>query len=114
MKSKFKYKKVSENQNLNNCIAGFSSGLIVSFVTTPIELVKCRSQIQTSTKKNIFFNCLKDIYKKNGLMGFFHGFRPTLTQRRNFFKDIILKKNPTCIFFNLPRRAKSDKNISKN
>lgn len=55
------------------CAAGGASGAIVSFVLTPIELVKCQLQINGGRFTGGPFGLLKDTLKKKGISGIYRG-----------------------------------------
>ncbi|KAK7755212.1 mitochondrial ornithine carrier protein [Diatrype stigma] len=58
---------------------GAFSGAFTSFVLTPIELVKCKIQVpatsssEAATKAPGIMSVVKDVYKHEGLRGFWHG-----------------------------------------
>ncbi|KAH9991851.1 mitochondrial carrier [Xylariaceae sp. FL0662B] len=58
---------------------GAFSGAFTSFVLTPIELVKCKIQVPMSTTKDRIpktpniMSVIRDVYKHEGLKGFWHG-----------------------------------------
>ena len=63
------------------CFAGF----INSFVLSPIELVKCRLQLQTESRANAYYkgslDCLAKIVREEGVAnGFFKGLVPTINR----------------------------------
>ncbi|KAI7874615.1 mitochondrial carrier domain-containing protein [Mucor mucedo] len=65
-----------EPLSLNQLVlAGAMAGTIVSFVLTPVELIKCRLQVQRSATGPR--QLIKQIYKQQGMRGFFKGFMPT-------------------------------------
>eukprot|EP01133_Synstelium_polycarpum_P001100 gene1100-1250_t len=61
-------------------LAGAGAGLCASFVLTPVELIKCRLQIQTTgpQKYSGSFDCLKKIFMERGIRGLYQGFGPTM------------------------------------
>jgi len=68
-------------------LSGAAAGAIVSFVLTPIELVKCKLQVaalgigSASGSGAAYtgpFQVVRDVYKQNGLRGFFRGQTGTL------------------------------------
>lgn len=60
-------------------VAGSVAGGLQSSVLTPTELVKCRLQIQmTSRRSQGLVQCVQDVYKERGFRGFFAGLGPTL------------------------------------
>ncbi|KAI8865763.1 mitochondrial ornithine carrier protein, partial [Ramicandelaber brevisporus] len=67
--------------------SGAAAGAIVSFVLTPIELVKCKLQVAAlgigsasgnGTAYTGPFQVIRDVYQQNGLKGFFRGQMGTL------------------------------------
>ena len=63
--------------------AGVFSGFCSLFITVPIERVKCLLQIQTNNNKpdklyTGMIDCVKKIYKQNGIKGVYKGFLITL------------------------------------
>lgn len=61
-------------------VAGAFSGIVTSFILTPIELVKCQMQVgNISGKSNSTIKTLiEQIYRNYGLVGFWKGQGPTL------------------------------------
>lgn len=56
------------------CLAGFLSGGLVSFVLTPVELIKCRLQIQTpKTGTKGPLSVIYNTVCKNGIFGLYRG-----------------------------------------
>lgn len=64
------------------CAAGWASGFMVSFLLTPIEMIKCNLQVQDvgglyggkiSGKFNGPFDTLKGIVKGQGIGGLYRG-----------------------------------------
>jgi hypothetical protein len=58
-------------------LAGGFAGTIVSFWMTPVELVKCRIQIENSPYKGVI-DCIQRTYRAEGLRGFYRGHTGTL------------------------------------
>ncbi|KAH9909046.1 mitochondrial carrier [Xylariomycetidae sp. FL2044] len=59
---------------------GAFSGAFTSFVLTPIELVKCKIQVPTTSNANgaaprapSIMSVIRDVYKHEGVRGFWHG-----------------------------------------
>ncbi|EGG20007.1 mitochondrial substrate carrier family protein [Cavenderia fasciculata] len=63
-------------------LAGAGAGICASFVLTPVELIKCRLQIQTTgpQKYKGSFDCLVQVMKESGLRGLYRGLGPTLAR----------------------------------
>ncbi len=65
--------------------AGMFAGFTNSFVLSPIELVKCRLQIQRESKADAYYkgpiDCVSKIYKEEGIRnGLFKGLASTLAR----------------------------------
>lgn len=52
---------------------GASSGFIASFITTPIDIMKVRSQATEQTKKKTVVKTMRKNYHHNGLAGLYQG-----------------------------------------
>lgn len=62
------------NTNTKNAISGLISGLIVSIILTPSELIKCKLQYNLLENKKVAMKSFaKSIYLKYGLIGFYRG-----------------------------------------
>ncbi|KAA8902698.1 hypothetical protein TRICI_005829 [Trichomonascus ciferrii] len=66
-------------------VCGSISGVVTSFILTPIELIKCKMQVQTlpqfSSSKARHHGVLRlilDVYKHYGIRGYWHGQTGTL------------------------------------
>lgn len=70
---------LSMNQLL---LAGGGSGALVAFVLTPVELVKCKLQIQQQHSSHQRYRgpgqVIKHVYQQQGLTGFYRGFMATM------------------------------------
>ncbi|ODQ78267.1 hypothetical protein BABINDRAFT_172388 [Babjeviella inositovora NRRL Y-12698] len=69
---------------LGKMVAGATSGVCASFILTPVELIKCNMQVLVSLltaasqyKPNIF-KVIKDVYRREGIAGYWRGQFPTL------------------------------------
>lgn len=65
------------------CLSGAFSGLAVSFVLTPVELVKCNLQVanlvETNTKPHATYSSvIRQVIKTNGITGMWYGLSSTL------------------------------------
>lgn len=72
---------LSEPDQLSSCfLAGASAGLAQTPVSSPIELVKTRLQLQSSGQSSSQspMQCLRKIYRREGLRGIFKGLNITL------------------------------------
>ncbi|KAI8645562.1 mitochondrial carrier domain-containing protein [Parasitella parasitica] len=64
-------------------IAGAIAGSVVSVILTPVELIKCKLQVQHmlgSTKFNGPLDLIKETFRSKGLSGFYRGFMPTFVR----------------------------------
>lgn len=63
-------------------LAGAIAGSIVSFILTPVELIKCKLQVQHMNKTSFHgpFDLIKQTYRTQGLSGFYRGFMPTFVR----------------------------------
>jgi len=63
-------------------IAGGFAGLCASTILTPVELIKCRLQVQTTgpAKYKGSFDCMVQILKEGGVKGIYRGFGPTVAR----------------------------------
>ncbi|KAI9343832.1 mitochondrial carrier domain-containing protein [Pilaira anomala] len=64
-------------------LAGAIAGSMVSFILTPVELIKCKLQVQSMNKTTSFqgpMDIIKFIFRLQGLRGFYRGFIPTLVR----------------------------------
>lgn len=57
-------------------LAGTYAGLIQSFVASPVELIKIRMQCGTTYRNS--FDCLRSIYRTEGVRGYFRGLFATV------------------------------------
>jgi solute carrier family 25 carnitine/acylcarnitine transporter 20/29 len=57
---------------------GTFAGLIISFIVTPTELIKCTMQMDSHNRYKNSKDCLNSIIKKHGFSGIYKGFVPTL------------------------------------
>ena len=66
-----------ENSLVQGTITGSIAGLANSVIITPMELVKCRLQVQRESKLQAkykgIFDCLKQIYLDKGIKGVYQG-----------------------------------------
>ena len=67
----------------NSWMSGFIASSFMSPLGNPISVIKIRMQDSTINKYNGITTCIKDIYKTNGISGFFRGVYP------NLMKDIM-------------------------
>ena len=52
------------------------------FVGTPLELFKCRAQIETQKLRTSYFELIKSLYNENGIRSLYRGFWST------FWRDV--------------------------
>ncbi|CAK9441005.1 uncharacterized protein LODBEIA_P48740 [Lodderomyces beijingensis] len=70
-----------------HAIAGFGSGMTVSFVAAPVEQIKARLQVQYGAKTRLYtgpIDCLKKVYDSAGIRGIYRGLFATMVFRSNF------------------------------
>ncbi|KAG1219509.1 hypothetical protein G6F35_007431 [Rhizopus arrhizus] len=78
------YDESTQNAPLQHVfLAGMGAGIISSFVTCPMELVKVQLQNQTSVTKGPL-NCLKKMYITGGIRYCFKGMVPTMIRELSF------------------------------
>ena len=65
------------NIYISGCVAGFAQ----TFIACPCELVKIKLQAKSEKGKHKMTRIVKDIFHKQGLLGFFRGYEST------FFRD---------------------------
>lgn len=75
---------------INTYMAGVAGGVLQCIALVPCEVIKCTLQTQSlksSSKNNIptselrrTIDCIKNIYKVDGLRGYYRGFSATLTR----------------------------------
>jgi len=75
--------KLSENMSMPQVLlSGAVSGFAVSHVLTPVELVKCKIQVQTKGYSGPLYrgplHCAYSILKSNGPMALFQGYQATV------------------------------------
>ncbi|RLN71918.1 hypothetical protein BBJ28_00015912 [Nothophytophthora sp. Chile5] len=68
-----------DNPDYSLVAAGVSTGFTEGLLYTPFEIIKIRMQTQYSNTRNRVSNwqCVKDVYGRNGLGGLYRGFAPT-------------------------------------
>ena len=103
-------------------LAGGIAGLFNTSVVTPIELVKCKMQMQRfKNQYRSSFDCGLQIYRQKGLLGLYQGNSITLVREvsgnaAQFFTYEWLKRNifgptPLFIFDDEPRRSVQDRRL---
>lgn len=72
--------KVHEDRDLTilqSFICGYMAGMCTSIIATPVEIVKCRLQIQKESLSKSYYKGVWDIllkeYKYHGIKGLYHG-----------------------------------------
>ncbi len=74
------FKKITKKQELslsNGIENGAFAGLVNSIVVSPVELVKCRMQIDKDFKYPTSSHCAKHILRTEGIRGLFRGLYST-------------------------------------
>lgn len=72
---------------LGHVIAGFGSGMTVSFVAAPIEQFKARLQVQYDAKTKLYngpIDVAQKLWKVSGIRGIYSGLLSTMIFRTNF------------------------------
>lgn len=67
-----------KDKGTNPYLAGLIAGASSTFVGAPFQVIKVNSQTTTSKKYHSSLDFTKQNYKRNGLIGFFKGFRITM------------------------------------
>jgi solute carrier family 25 carnitine/acylcarnitine transporter 20/29 len=74
---KIKLGFLQDNSLFEGMITGSIAGFANSFIVTPVELVKCRLQVQRDDKNHSKYkginDCLKKIYSERGFKGIYQG-----------------------------------------
>ncbi|CAI5759323.1 unnamed protein product [Candida verbasci] len=81
------YPNESKLPLLGHVIAGFGSGMTVSFVAAPIEQFKARLQVQYDSKTKLYngpIDVATKLYKSSGIRGIYSGLFATIIFRTNF------------------------------
>ncbi|KAJ8902231.1 hypothetical protein NDN08_006639 [Rhodosorus marinus] len=58
-------------------ISGCAAGVGIAVVLTPVELVKCRMQVDVKQMYRSAWDCYRDVLKRDGLRGLMRGFAAT-------------------------------------
>lgn len=69
-------------------VAGCAAGFVQSFLCSPMELAKTRSQISDGSKPPLL--CLKELYQQNGTRGIFRGLTTTILREVPAFGSYFL------------------------
>jgi len=79
---KFLQGKKSEASMLNCVAAGSFTGIFVAFVLTPVELIKCRLQVQVTNEAKYKgpIDCIRKIVREEGAVGLYRGLTATLSR----------------------------------
>ncbi|GAA5795353.1 hypothetical protein HPULCUR_000709 [Helicostylum pulchrum] len=101
-------------------LAGGASGAMASMILTPVELVKCKLQVQiglqTVTHGVKFtgpFHVMRHVFQSHGLNGFYRGFVATLLREAGGGAFWFGTYEYTCAHFIEYRQSKSDKTVLK-
>lgn len=106
------FKKITKKEELslyNGIENGAFAGLVNSIVVSPVELIKCRMQLDKDNKFLSSHHCAKEIIRTEGLRGLFQGFYSTAFREifayaaqfatYEYLKDkIVGKSHPTLSF----------------
>ncbi|KAK7863420.1 hypothetical protein R5R35_006499 [Gryllus longicercus] len=69
--------------HINVYVAGFTAGFIHAFLACPVDLIKIKIQTKRVLEKNSSYRvkeCIKNISKHSGILGFYQGFLATLVR----------------------------------
>ncbi|KYR00278.1 mitochondrial substrate carrier family protein [Tieghemostelium lacteum] len=82
MKELLRGKHEKQDRIINCGISGGFAGLVASLFLTPIELVKCRLQVQTTgpQKYKGSWDCLVKTIQESGVKGIYKGYVPTMAR----------------------------------
>ena len=69
---------VARDKAVLNGMSGALAGTIAASVTTPLEVLKLRLQVQTQTKYSSILRGLVTIFREEGMRGLYRGLGPTL------------------------------------
>jgi solute carrier family 25 carnitine/acylcarnitine transporter 20/29 len=81
-------KEGKELSTLDHALAGLGAGIVVSFVATPVEVLKARLQVQYNTATALYtgpIDCAKQLLKENGIRGLYKGLDGCLLFRSFFW-----------------------------
>ena len=74
---------------LDHAVAGFGCGITVSFVASPVEIIKAKLQIQYDAKSKLYtgpIDCARQLIKEDGVVkGLYRGLSGTLLFRSFFW-----------------------------
>eukprot|EP00755_Sulcionema_specki_P022717 Sspe_Gene.13982::Locus_4820_Transcript_1_1_Confidence_1.000_Length_1510::g.13982::m.13982/K15109/SLC25A20_29, CACT, CACL, CRC1; solute carrier family 25 (mitochondrial carnitine/acylcarnitine transporter), member 20/29 len=74
------YHGTSSLSHLDLFAAGAAAGAAVSFVLTPVELVKCRMQTMAGTQYTGVWDCTRRVIRKEGFRGLYRGNTATMAR----------------------------------
>ncbi|EIE87493.1 hypothetical protein RO3G_12204 [Rhizopus delemar RA 99-880] len=101
-------------------LAGAASGAIASFVLTPVELIKCKLQVQIGTTAQSLnhqftgpFHVMRHVMQTHGLTGFYRGFLATLLREAGGGAFWFGTYEFACAQFVKKRQAETDKPFLK-
>ncbi|XP_023338219.1 solute carrier family 25 member 38 [Eurytemora carolleeae] len=72
-------RKIFESSELRNFGCGLWSGALACLVTHPVDVIKTKIQVSTPVLKS--GHVVADIFRNDGIGGFFHGLIPRLLRR---------------------------------
>ncbi|KAL7320658.1 mitochondrial ornithine carrier protein [Mucor circinelloides] len=108
---------LSMNQLL---VAGGASGAIASFILTPVELIKCKLQVQLGSHAvthgvhfNGPFHVIRHVMQTHGLSGFYRGFVATLLRETGGAVFWFGSYEYTCAQFIKYRESKTGETVLK-
>ncbi|KAI9255015.1 mitochondrial carrier domain-containing protein [Helicostylum pulchrum] len=98
-------------------LAGAIAGSIVSFILTPVELIKCKLQVQHINKTTSFkgpLDLIQHTYRTQGMSAFYRGFLPTFIRETGASAFWFGAYEYTCLQLIQHRQKTSDRLVSKN
>ncbi|KAI8387043.1 mitochondrial carrier domain-containing protein [Blakeslea trispora] len=119
------YKTMTEDElpslSINQLVlAGGASGAIASFVLTPVELIKCKLQVQVGSQAPIHgvqftgpFHVIRHVVQTHGVSGFYRGFLATLLRETGGGMFWFGAYEYTCAKFIQYRESKTGEKVSK-
>lgn len=66
-------KKISLSKTSVDFISGAFAGMVSTFIAHPLDTVKVRFQLASTSDQITLRNCFSDIYRHEGVRGFFKG-----------------------------------------
>lgn len=87
----YQYKRPGDSELPYRAVSGACAGMLSSTFTYGLDPVKALMSGDYEEKVGGIRNVVKNIYKKNGLKGFYHGYTATLCSVTPFIGKLITK-----------------------